>query len=460
MNVAKEIKHFFEPRSVALLGVSRLTGKGKFNILENLLSYGYQGKIYPVNPKASEILGVPTYSRIVDVSDQVDLAIINLPRSLVPGIVQECVEQGIHSIIIVTQGFTDAGDEEGRQLQKGLDKFIKMNGVRILGPNSLGTVNTFARFSSSFAEMPMTQLPVSIICQTGVFFEWPESLLIGKGIDLGNVCDVNFVDSLEYFEQDDETKVIVLHIEGMRNGKKFLEVAGRTAREKPIITLKTGKSEYAAEVARSHTGSLVGSDEIWSTALKQSGLIRITDIGELSDLARAFSLLPPMKGRRVGIVSSSGGFNIISIDACQKYDLEIAKLSPVTMKRINSLSPSWQSIGNPADMWPAHMVLKQPVTEVVIETLDAMLSDHKVDAAFLIWYMYTDQVCTDLSQLLAELAERHHDKPLVCFFYGDYVAGAKDRLKATSGITVFDSPDQAIRALGRLAQYSSIRRSF
>jgi len=460
MNAVEEMKRFFEPRSVALLGVSRRTGEGNFNILENLLSYGYEGKIYPVNPKASEILGVPTYSRIADVSDEVDLAIINLPRSLVPGTVQECIEQGIHSIIIVTQGFADAGDEEGRQLQKELDKFIEVNGVRILGPNSLGTVNTFTRFSSSFAKMDMTKVPISIICQTGVFFELPESLLIGKGIDLGNACDVNFVDSLEYFEQDNETKVIVLHIEGMRDGKRFLKIAGRTALKKPIITLKTGKSEYAAKVARSHTGSLVGSDEIWATALKQSGLIRVTDIDELSDLAGAFSLLPTMKGRSVGIVSSSGGFNIISIDACQKYDLEIAKLSPVTIRRINALSPSWQSVGNPADMWPACMVLKQPVTRVVTETLDAMLSDHKVDAALLIWYMSSDQVCADLGHLLAKLADTHKDKPLVCFFYGDHVTEAKDRLKARSGVSVFNSPDRAVRSLSRLAQYSNIRRGF
>jgi len=315
MNVVEQIKKFVEPKSVALFGVSRRTEEGTYNILKNLLSYDYQGRIYPVNPKATEILGVKTYPRIADINDKPDLAIINLPRPLVPGIVNECIERGVPSIIIVTQGFADADDEEGKQLQREIDELIKKSGVRILGPNSLGTANAFINFSSSFVKLTMSKTPIGIICQTGSFFTLPELKLLGKAIDLGNACDVDLGDALEYFEQDDETRVVALHIEGTEDGARFLKIAKRLSPKKPVVALKTGRSEYAAQAAQSHTGSLVGKDEVWEAAFKQSGIIRVSDIEEFGDIARAFSVLPPMNGRKIGIISESGGVGIISIDS-------------------------------------------------------------------------------------------------------------------------------------------------
>ncbi|GAJ05433.1 unnamed protein product, partial [marine sediment metagenome] len=169
----------------------------------------------------------------------------------------------------------------------------------------------------------------------------------------GNTCDVDFADGMEYFEQDNETKIVALHIEGIRDAKGFIKAANHLARKKPVLALKTGKSEYAAEAAQSHTGSLVGKDEVWEVALRQSGITRINDIDELGDLVRAFSLLPLMRGTKVGIVSASGGLGIMSIDACQQFHLELAELSSITMKRIKALSPPWQDVGNPVDIWPA-----------------------------------------------------------------------------------------------------------
>ena len=458
MNVVEQMKKFVEPKSVALFGVSRRTGEGAHNILEHLLSYGYKGRIYPVNPNATEILGVKTYSRIADIGNEIDLAIINLPRSLVPRIIKECVEKGIQSIIIVTQGFADATDEEGKHLQKEIEEFIKKSGVRILGPNSLGIANPFINFSSSFVKLKMAKVPIGIICQTGAFFGFVESRLLGKGIDLGNACDINFVDSLEYFEQDDETKVVALHIEGLQDGRGFIKAASRLARRKPVLALKTGRSEYAAQAVQSHTGSLVGTDEVWEAALRQSGVIRVSDIEELGDAATAFSLLPLMRGRRIGIISSSGGLGVMTVDASHQLNLEIAKLSPVTIERIGALAPSWHNIGNPVDLWPAYMVSKQPLTRVLTEAIDAMLSDEEVDAAIFIWGVPTRQTCVHLHHILAKMTEAHQDKPLVCCFIGAYVDEAKDMLEATGRIAVFPTPDRAIRALSQLAQYSAFRR--
>jgi acetyltransferase len=460
MQVVAQMKKFIEPESVVLFGVSRRTGEVAYNILEHLLSYGYRGKIYPVNPNASEILGMKTYSCVADISDEIDLAIINLPRPSVIRIVKECAEKGIKSIIIATQGFVDANDEEGKRLQKKIDGFVEKGEVRILGPNSLGIVNPFINFSSSFTRVRMAKVPIGIICQTGAFFGFDEPKLIGKGVDLGNACDVHFTDSMEYFEQDAETKVVALHIEGVQDGSRFIEAVKRLARRKPVVTLKTGRSEYAAQAVQSHTGSLAGTDEVWEVALRQSGAIRVDNLEELGDVTAAFSLLPPMNGRRIGIISSSGGLGVAAIDTCHQFDMEIAQLSQSTMKQVNALSPPWQSVGNPVDIWPAFIVQKHPLTKVLTGSVGAVLNDDEVDAALLIWGVTSRQTCARLCQILTRLAEVHRNKPLVCSLWGAHVDEAKDSLEATGRIMVTRTPDRAIRALAHLARYSAVRRGF
>ncbi len=216
MDNRKDLKPFLEPQSVAIIGLSRKTGEQGNNALENLLSYGYQGKIYPINPNTSEILGVKAYPSIRDVETPVDLAVISTNRSRVPAHVRECAERGIKCISIVTQGFIDAGDEEGRRLFKEIADIAKSSGCRILGPNSFGSANVYHNFCSAFARISMQRNPVGLICQTGSLFNSSsEFRFTGKGLDIGNICNIDFADCLEYFEDDPEVKVIVLHIEGM-----------------------------------------------------------------------------------------------------------------------------------------------------------------------------------------------------------------------------------------------------
>lgn len=458
MNVVEQMKGFIEPKSVAIFGVSRHAGIHSRSILQNLLDYGYRGRIYPVNPNATEILGVKAYPRVAEINDGIDLAIINLPRTVVPGVVGECIEHGIQSIVISTQGFADAVDEEGKQLQREIDELVKKNGVRILGPNSLGTANAFINFSSSFAKVSFAKQPIGVICQTGAFFfKQSGSAIMGKGIDLGNASDIGFTEGLEYYEQDDEIKVVALHIEGVRDGKRFIKTASRVARRKPVIALKTGRSAYAAGVIQSHTGSLAGKDEVWEAALKTSGVIRANDIDEFCDLAWAFSSLPLMKGTKIGIISISGGLGVASIDACHRYNLELAEFSPTTMERIKAMSPSWLGIGNPVDLWPPFMVLKQPLNKLLTDALDTVFSDAGVDAVLLVWEVWLPQIETQICQLLPKMADAYPDKPLVCSFFGAYAEGAKRRLQQSGRIMVTDTPERAIRALSHLARYSAFR---
>jgi Acyl-CoA synthetase (NDP forming) len=461
MDVVTQMKNFLEPRSVAIFGVSRRTGKEAFNILESLLSYGYQGKVYPINPNASEILGIKCYSSIREVPEQCDLAIINLPRQLVPQVVRECASNGIESVVIETQGFADADDDEGKQLQGELDEVIRGSKVRVLGPNSLGTGNAFANFSSSFARLEMERVPVGVICQTGVFMCGFFFLkLVGKGIDLGNGCDLDFADGLRYFEQDDDIKVVALHIEGIKDGRRFMEAANTITRKKPVVALKTGKSERAAQAAQSHTGSLVGKDEVWDVGLRQSGIIRVSDVDEFADVVKAFYTLPLMKGRRLGVVTYTGGVGIMCIDACQKCGLEMAKLSQATINRLDALYPSWQNVGNPADIWPAIMVeRKASLSEVEEIAVDTLLSDPGVDAVLCILGEFMPpSEWRSLLPMVKRATKSHPDKPLVFHFYGPFGGETKTELEKTGKTLVFTSTDRAIRTLGHLADYSEFRK--
>lgn len=453
------MKKFLEPESVAVFGVSRRTGEGAFNILENLLSYGYRGRVYPVNPNASEILGIKVYHSLGEVPEKCELAVVSLPRGIVPQVVGECASSGIESVVIVTQGFADADDEEGKRLQRELDGLIRKNNVRILGPNTFGTGNAFTNFSSAFVRMDMKRIPVGVICQTGVFMVgFPFLKLIGKGIDLGNGCDLDFADGLEYFEQDSDTKVVALHIEGTRDGARFLKAAKRITRKKPVVALKTGKSEQAALAAQSHTGSLVGKDEVWDAALKQSGIIRVSSVEELADVVKAFYTLPPMKGRRLGVSTYTGGLGIMCIDACNKSGLEIAGLSLTTTEQLSMLFPSWQNVNNPADIWPAIMVAKKASLSEVQETaVETLLNDPEIDAVLCILGAFFPDSGTSLNRMIKRATESHPDKPLVFHIYGAFADEIKTELEETGKTLVFPSLDRATATLGQLVRYQEFR---
>ncbi|MFH0769149.1 MAG: CoA-binding protein [Chloroflexota bacterium] len=462
MNVVEQMRKFIEPKSIAILGVPRQSGEGTRNILGNLLSYGYKGKMYPVNPNASEILGVKTYRRVADIEvNDIDLAVINLPRPLVVGTARECIEKGIPSIVISTQGFGDASDDEGKRLQKELDALVKKSGTRIIGPNTYGTINGFINFSTAFVRMYLSREPVGIICQTGGFFNGIPGLKgIGKGIDLGNSCDVDFADAMEYFRQDDEVKVVILHIEGTRNGGRFIKAAKRLAQKKPVIALKAGMSEAGARAIQSHSGSIVGKGEVWSTALAQSGIIRVDDLDEIIDLVPAFLVLPSMKGRGIGITTNSGGVGTLCADACYKYNMEVARLSPASVKRLTPLFPSWLNVRNPLDSVPASLVQRQTFNTVLTEFMNTLLSDDGVDAVLYISVAPFGERLTELRDGLIKLIEAYPDKPIVCSFQGRYAEETKVELEKSGKIVVYHNPARAIRALARLRQYSAFRKGF
>lgn len=457
MDNYKSLKPFLEPRSIAIIGLSRRTGVGSNNALENLLGYGYGGKIYPVNPNTGEILGIKAYPSIKDVDGPVDLAVISTHRSRVPAHVRECAERGIKCISIVTQGFIDAGDEEGRRLFKEIGDIAKSADCRILGPNSFGSANVFHNFCTAFARIDMQRNPVGLICQTGSLFNnSSEFRFTGKAIDVGNICNVDFADCLEYFEADPEVKVIVLHIEGMQDARRFFDVAKRVSGKKPIVALKTGKNEQAGRAASSHTGSLAGQYEIWEAALKQAGVVSVNSFEELVDVTRAFCLVPALTNPNICVTTFSGGVAIMALDAMHNTRLHAGKLSKTTAAKIEKLAPEWLSVGNPVDHWPIVMG-SGSMTRTLSDILEILLSDKEFGALLFIQIIPSPAMGREIKGILDSLAAKYPSRPLVATLTGPCSFELVRELQNEGRILAFTAPERAVRALARIYQYTEFR---
>jgi len=448
LTTVDQMKLFMEPESVALIGVPRRTGLVAWNILENLLNSGYSGRVYPVNPKADEIMGKTCYPSVKDIPETTDLAVISTPRSEVPKIVRECIEKGIRAITVVAQGFADA-DEEGKKLQLEITRIAREGGARIMGPNTFGSINAFCNFTSAFAPLDLQPVPIGIICQTGMFMAGiPRSPMLGKGIDLGNACDIDFADGLEYFEQDPQVKVIFLHMEGTKDGARFMEVARRVSKKKPILALKTGKGEQSAKAMQSHTGTLTGKDEVYDAAFKQCGVIRVSDVDEFNDFTRAFLRVPLMKGRGVGIITIAGAGGIMAIDACEKYNLRLGRPSAQTLDKIAFLAPPWQTLENPADIWPAFMIGRHRIDEVYYTIMDAFLADPNIHGIIIVSHAAFLLGAPDIFQRANKF-----EKPVVSWLYGSGMEELIGKIDENEETVVFPNLDRAARALSRLKQY-------
>jgi len=464
MSSVTQLKPFLEPRSIAVVGANPNSGEQAFNVVENLAHCGYQGQVYPVNPNYAEILGKKCYPSVKEIPGDVDLAIIVTPRKVVPQIISQCGEKGIKAAIVVGQGFSDAADEEGKMLQQQLVEAARKGGVRILGPNTVGSANAFINFTTSFLKQTdIRKLPVAVICQSGLFFGTVgRARLLGKGLDLGNSCDIDVSEAMEYFAEDPQVKVIVLHIEGIRDGKRFREVAQRVVKKKPVIALKTGRSERSARAAQSHTGSLVGKDEVWDAVFKQCGIIRADNIDELGDLVRAFSYLPPLAGRGIGVVTASGGIGIMTLDACAKYNLEVVELSPEVKQRLTAMSPVWYKAGNPLDIWPLIINSPRPFGETLRMAMTEVLRDPRVNAIVVFagaWFEGFKPLITDV---MKETADAFPNKPIAWCPYDGWLFNIRsrdlqDKLEEAGKAAVFSIPEDAVKALSRLADYSELR---
>ena len=450
---------FFEPRSVVLIGTSRQTGPGAYNNLEMLLCYGYPGRIYLVHPMAPDIMGYKTYPRVADLPEVPDLAVISLGRERVVPAAAECVQHGIKRLVVVSQGFADA-DARGAELQAELVHLAREHGVRVLGPNTMGVLNPFSGFTTAFIDIPREPRPspLTMVAQSGAFQVGASSFTgrLGKAIDVGNACDLDAVDVLEYLENDPQTRIIVLHLEGIKRGRLFLSTAARVARTKPIIALKTGRSLAGAKAAMSHTGSLVGEDAMVDLALAAAGIIRVRTLVELKAVTRAFLNFRPMAGPRLGVATATGAFGIIAADACEDHGLELAPF-PEPLRELEEERIPWHRLGNPVDLWPLGMVTGS-FTAVFKRAVAGLLADEHVDAVLGVGPSFTSPRHADLN-IPGAVRELHSlnplHKPLALLLYGDEAARLAQvgELAREPDVACFNTMDEAIMGLAATWRY-------
>ena len=442
MDALVNMKKFVEPRSVALVGISSRAGESSLNVLGNLERWGYAGKVFPVNPNMKELSGQRVFPDVSAISEPIDLAVLMTPRKTVPDLLDQCAKKGIDSVLIVTQGFAEA-DEDGRRLQLRIDRQVKETGIHVLGPNSLGIVNHFMSFSTSFVPVRKEENPVALISQSGGFLEGFSQFKIGKGIDLGNTCDIDFADALAYFEDDPQIRVIGLYIESIKNGKKFLEVATRVARKKLILALKGGRSQKGAEAISSHSASLAGEEAVYEAVFRKIGIVTVRSMEEFGDISKAFLSFPPAMGNRVGIITPTGAGGILVLDACEERGVKLATFTEEHVYPLKELFLPWQKVGNPLDIMSA--ALSHGYKHVYTKALEALLSDPAVDIVFCVLGEPT-------LKTVAEVANRYPLKPVIAWTIGQPSEASS---KATP-ITNYPSPERSLRSLEALIERNTL----
>ena len=450
---------FFKPQSVAIIGLSRSAIGAPVSVLTSLESLGYKGRVYVINPSFQSSDSLKAFARVQDLPEIVDLAIVSVERAGVPAVLEECAASGIRNAIVITQGFADA-DEIGHSLQEQIVAICKQTGMRILGPNTIGVANSLANFTSSFIEVREDSMPVGQVAQSGLFMMGHhlinnEPAGFCMSIDLGNSCDVGLVDVLKYYEQEAAIKVVQCHLEAVTDGAAFVETASRLSRSKPIIALKAGTTAAGQAAVASHTGAVAGSNEVYRAAFRKAGIVQASNAEDLRLLSKAFAVYSPPRGKRVAIMSFSGGGAILAIDALDRAGLELAALSESTKASLQSLFPPWIGVENPLDIW---IPVAKDFNTSFPKVMEALLQDSQVDAVLCIYCSYPlpKYAQFDSSKYISSMANKYPDKPVMCWTYGLDIEGFSRKVEAGGGVMVFQSLDDAATTLAKLADYRAM----
>lgn len=454
-----ELDRIFQPRSVAIIGASNREGSFGRTFVEGFIRMGFE-RIYPVHPREKEILGLVAYPSVKGISHEVDVAIVLIPPGAVLNVVEECAEKRVKGVVIFTAGFGEKG-EDGKKIEQEMARIARQSGTRIIGPNSLGMYCPSSRFLSFplalNVGLPTESGPVGGFSQSGSFFDYvawavtPKGIRFSKLVSCGNECDLNAVDFLEYLGQDRETKIIIAYLEGIKDGRRFYQLARRISKQKPIIVWKAGTTEAGAKAAFSHTGALAGSSQVWEAMFKQAGIITVSSYAEVIDCLFAFYYLPLPKGRRVAVVSGPGGAAVGASDNCVELGLELAKLSDHTRDRLAQVVPPvGGTADNPVDLGVAALLAPQTYGEAI----RILSEDENVD--MLLIFAIPDRPC---SQGILE-AVRSSGKPLVVALPAlPEMAPSEYRFLSENGIPTYADTRKAASVLAKLADYAEFRAS-
>ncbi len=434
----------FKPNSVALIGASKVSGKVGYSLLKNIKEGGYAGKIYPVNPTTQEILGVKVYPDIKSIPDTIDLAVFMIPPKAIIASLKDCAEKNAKFVIVISAGFKEVG-VEGALLERQLKEQADTYGMRVVGPNCLGIIDTKSKLNASFAaDMPLTG-DISILSQSGALLtailDWALANDMGfsKFVSLGNKADLNEADFIEYLADDPDTKVILGYIEGVADGKTFIEKAYKASKKKPVILIKAGGTKVGARASSSHTGTLAGSDAAFDAAFKQSGVIRAHTIEELFDIGKLLEGQPLPANGGLAIVTNAGGPGIITADATERAGIRLAHISDESVLSLKKVLPPSAAFGNPFD------IIGDALAYRYKSAIDIVMNDKDVAGIFV---LLTPQDMTEIDKTANIVVDtaKHADKPILAGFMGGRDVGKGIKVLNNGKVPNYIFPESAIKA--------------
>ena len=449
----KNLDAVFNPASIAVIGASREPNKIGHVIVKNFVDGGFGGKVYPINPKAEDILGLKSYPTVMDVPGKIDSAVIAVPEAAVAEVLEECGRKGIKGVVLITGGFSEVGNvEEEKKIAAIANKY----GMALIGPNCMGVITPASRVDSVFLPIYKLGRPrvggISFISQSGAVGGCIVDLAARAGIGMskfvsyGNAAVIDETDLLQYLATDKQTEIIVVYLEGIRDGRKFLEAAREITKKKPIVVLKAGRSAQGAEAALSHTGSLAGSAEAYKAAFRQANMIEAATLEQLFDFAKIFDQLLPAGGR-VGIVTNGAGRGVLATDSLEDEGLQLAKFSDETNKLLRASLPSYANVRNPLDL------IGDADSHRYEIALNAMLKDDGVDMILLVILFQTAAIDSSVVNIAIRASDLQK-KPIIAVCTGGEYTEMHKRILESYGIPTYASPSSAMRAINRFYAYS------
>jgi acetyltransferase len=444
----------FNPRSVAIIGASDEEGTVGYALMKNFTEHGFEGKIYPVNIRKTEILGLKAYQTVEQIPEPVDLAIIATPAKTVPDVVEQCGKAGIKGIIIISAGFKEIGPE-GKALEDKIQEIKKKHGLRIIGPNCLGVIRPSIRLNATFISKMPKPGNIAFISQSGALgsaiLDWAihENIGFSNFVSVGSMIDVDFGDLIDYFGTDQKTRSILMYIEGLTDARKFMSATRHFARTKPIIVVKTGKYTESAKAAASHTGSLTGEDIIYDAAFKRAGIVRVDEIEDLFNCAEVLGTQPLPKGPNLAIITNAGGPGVMATDALIAKGGKLAKLSQKTIEFLDSILPHYWSRGNPID------ILGDAKADRYKAVIEACLNDENVDGIVIIYTAQAVAEPVEIAKSIVELCKSrgYQNKTILTSFMGYGAVEEANRIFNENNIPTYSTPEQAIKTYHYMCQY-------
>ena len=462
MTETSDISYFFNPKSIAVIGASATQGKVGNTVLNNILKSGYSGKIFPINPRADEVCGQKCFKSVLDVPDDIDLAIFVIPGKFVIAAAEECGKKKVRGLIIISAGFKEVGGE-GVEREDQLIEIGKKYNMRILGPNCLGFIGL--NYNGSFAADTPKKGHIAMISQSGAMltgmmdYSMTQAFGFSANISLGNKADLGAVDFIEHLANDEDTKVILCYLESIKDGQRFLEILPKATRKKPVVILKSGVSEAGARAASSHTGALAGADIAYELAFKKCGVVRAKTIEDLFDYGEIFLYQPIPKTNSFAIVTNAGGPGIVATDAFEREGLVFAGFSPDILQALREKLPAEAAIFNPIDIVGDAAPDRYDFTMQTIFGVNDVVKDKEnitTDGALVIVTPQAQTRPTDVAKLIHKISSEHlknQSKPVVCSFIGEKTIAEGRNFLKQNHIPCYHFPDRAAHSLSTLINY-------